>query len=134
MRRRILTAAVLLLVIAAGWFLVRQHLTLEEIAAHDARLRSAIVERPVRSVLLGLLVFIGLSFVPMTAGKSIVFGWLFGLWRGIVIANVGLTVAAIGMFLLGRYGRRSPRRGPRTRRRRPGARTGRPLRRRWARM
>jgi len=41
--------------------------------------------------------------VPATAGKALVFGWLFGLWRGFLIINVGLTIAALAMFGLSRY-------------------------------
>jgi uncharacterized membrane protein YdjX (TVP38/TMEM64 family) len=103
MRRKLLVLVVFIAVIAVGWYFARQHLSLETISRQEARLRAALADYPLRSFLVGLLAYVVLTFVPPTAGKALVFGWLFGLWQGIVIVNVGLTFAAIVMFLISRY-------------------------------
>ena len=103
MKQKLLTLVIVVAIIGVGWYLVRRHLTLETIAAQEARLREALAEGPVIAFLVGLLAYVGLSFFPPTAGKSLVFGWLFGLWQGVLLANFGLTIAAIGMFLVGRH-------------------------------
>lgn len=103
MRKKLLTLMIFVAIIAIGWYVARQHFALETIAVHEARLRATLVERPLTSFLVGLLAYIALSFFPPTAGKAVVFGWLFGLCRGILLANFGLTIAAIVMFLVSRY-------------------------------
>ena len=103
MKRRVLILLAVIAIIAAASYLLRRHISLETIAAEETRLRDALAARPVASFLIGLLLYIGLSFIPPTAGKSLVFGWLFGFWAALVMVNVGLTVAAIGMFLISRH-------------------------------
>ncbi len=90
-------------IIGVGWYFARRYFVLETIAVYEIRLRTELAERPLTSFLVGLLVYVALSFFPPTAGKSLVFGWLFGLWRGILIANFALTIAAVVMFLVSRY-------------------------------
>jgi len=103
MRKKLLTLVIMVVVIGVGWYVVQRYFSLDEIVAHEVRLRAAIDERPATSFLVALLIFVGLSFIPPTAGKSLVFGWFFGLWQGVLLANVGLTIAAVGMFLFSRY-------------------------------
>lgn len=103
MRRKLLTLVIFVAIIGVGWYVARRHFALETIAMHETQLRAALAERPLTSFLAGLLVFVALSFFPPTAGKSLVFGWLFGLWRGVLLANFGLTIAAVVMFLVSRY-------------------------------
>jgi uncharacterized membrane protein YdjX (TVP38/TMEM64 family) len=103
MKKKLLTLVMVILVIGVGWYVARQYFTLDEIAAEETRLRAALAENPVTAFLVGLLVYVVLSFLPPTAGKSLVFGWLYGLWQGVLLVNVGLTIAAIGMFWVSRY-------------------------------
>jgi len=103
MTRRLLVLGMVVAAIGVGSWLVRSHLTVAAIAAQESRLRAVLADRPLAVFLAGLAAYTLLSFVPLTAGKSLVFGWLFGLWQGVVIGNLGLTIAALCMFLLGRY-------------------------------
>jgi len=103
MKRKLLILVVLVAILAVGWYFARQHFSLETIARQEARLRAALADHPLRSFLVGLLAYVVLTFIPPTAGKALVFGWLFGLWQGIVLVNFGLTIAAIVMFLISRY-------------------------------
>ena len=102
-RRKLLTLVIFVAIIGVGWYFARQHFALETVAAHEIRLRAALAERPLTSFLVGLLVYVALSFFTPTVGKSLVFGWLFGLWQGVLLANFGLTIAAVVMFLVSRY-------------------------------
>ena len=53
--------------------------------------------------MVGLVLYFGLSLIPGTAGKSIVFGWLFGFVAALIQVEIGLTAAAVLSFLLGRF-------------------------------
>lgn len=103
MKRKLATFVVLFAVIGAGSLFVVRHFTLDEIAAQESRLRLLLAERPLTSFLAGLLAYTVLSFVPPTTGKSLVFGWLFGLSQGVLMANLGLTIAAVLSFLASRH-------------------------------
>jgi len=103
MRRKLLTFVVFVTIIVVGWYIARRHFALETIVMYENQLRVALAERPMTSFIVGLLVYVALSFFPPTAGKSLVFGWLFGLWRGVLLANFALTIAAVVMFLVSRY-------------------------------
>jgi uncharacterized membrane protein YdjX (TVP38/TMEM64 family) len=48
-------------------------------------------------------VYVGVSLVPGTTGKAILAGWFYGFWAGLVLVNVGLTVAACISFCASRY-------------------------------
>jgi len=81
----------------------RDHISVVRLASREQNLRQAIVGYPVSSLLVGLAIYYALALVPGTLGKAVVFGWLFGLWRGALIADVALTAAALTTFALSRY-------------------------------
>lgn len=103
-RTRKLLILVLALAIFSGlaWY-VKNHVSLEELVVQEQRVREAIANRPWRSFAIGLVIYAVVSLVPGTSGKSVVFGWLFGFWRGVVIILLGLTAAATVIFYLSRY-------------------------------
>jgi uncharacterized membrane protein YdjX (TVP38/TMEM64 family) len=47
---------------------------------------------------IGFIIYTALSLVPGTGGKSMVFGWLFGLWPAVMLVDCALTVAAMLTF------------------------------------
>ena len=51
----------------------------------------------------GVLLYTVLSLIPGTGGKSVVVGWLFGLWAAVAMVEFGLTSAAVVSFLIARY-------------------------------
>lgn len=93
-------AAALLTLLA--WY-VDQHVTLEDLVRQEDRVRAGIAAHPWGSFAIGFGIYAGLSLIPGTGGKAIVFGWLFGFWRAMVIVTVALTCAAIVIFALSRY-------------------------------
>lgn len=93
--------AVTLLALLA-WY-AGTRISIEQVALQEIRLRSHIVAAPWHSFALGLAVYTALSLVPGTGGKAMVYGWLFGFWRALVLVLTGLTLAAMAIFLLSRY-------------------------------
>ena len=83
--------------------LASRHTSLDWFVHNERWLRAAIKANPYKSHVLGFLVYLLLSLVPGTAGKSIVLGWLFGLFAGVVIVNSALVAAALATFLLCRH-------------------------------
>ena len=82
---------------------VRYLPNLEWVAEREDWLRSKIRAAPIACYILGLVCYIGLSLIPGTAGKSIVFGWFFGFVAALFLVEVGLTTAAVVSFLIGRF-------------------------------
>ncbi len=93
-------AAVLLAGLA--WY-VSSYVSLEQLAEQEDRVRAYISLNPWHSFIVGFGIYAGLSLVPGTGGKGIVYGWLFGFWQAVIIVTVGLTLAAMAIFFLSRY-------------------------------
>ena len=101
--RRLLFAMMLILVVFAIGFGVRYLPDLNWIAEREDFLRSKIASAPIACHVLGLFIYMGLSLIPGTAGKSIAFGWFFGFVAAFVLVEIGLTAAAVLSFLAGRF-------------------------------
>ncbi|MFP4417592.1 MAG: TVP38/TMEM64 family protein [Chitinivibrionales bacterium] len=80
--------------------------SLKKLAAHERELRELIEGNQVIAVMLGVLAYTVLSLIPGTSGKSVVAGWLFGHRLGIPLVLSGLTLAAMLIFFVSRYGLR----------------------------
>jgi uncharacterized membrane protein YdjX (TVP38/TMEM64 family) len=93
---------VAILLTGLAWY-VNNYVSLEELAEQESRFRAYISLKPWRSFIIGFGVYAGLSLVPGTGGKGIVYGWLFGFWKAVTIVTVGLTLAATVIFFLSRY-------------------------------
>ncbi len=103
MRRRIVAIVALLAAIGVSTIVVQRHLSLDELITHEALLRTQITDAPMTGVLIGFGIYTIICFVPGTTGKSLIVGWLFGVWQGTIVVNFGLTVAASATFLASRY-------------------------------
>ena len=103
MKRRLLLAMLLVMAVgAAAWF-VHRHLTLDELIAREDQLRTWTDQHTALALVVTLVLYVVVSFVPGTAGKALVCGWLFGVWWGVLIVNLALTTTAVVTFWLGRY-------------------------------
>jgi uncharacterized membrane protein YdjX (TVP38/TMEM64 family) len=102
-RKRRIGALLLVIAVVAGvaWY-AKTHLTLEGLVMQEQQLRESIELWPWRSFAIGLAIYAVVSLIPGTSGKSVIFGWLFGFWRALIIVIVGLTAAAVAMFYLSR--------------------------------
>ena len=100
---RLIIAMILVVAVFAVGFGVQYVPDLNWIAEREESLRSRIAMAPIACWFTGLGLYFCLSMIPGTAGKSIIFGWLFGFWAALFLVEIGLTAAAILSFLVGRY-------------------------------
>lgn len=101
-RKLLIFSLAFLLLLALAWY-ANNLFSLEDLALQEDRFRSAITQNPVRSFLIGFLIYTLLALVPGTGGKAIVYSWLFGFWQAMLIVTVGLSIAAMIIFTLSRY-------------------------------
>lgn len=85
-----------------AWY-VKNYVTLDELIVREQQVREAIELRPWRSFAVGFAIYAVVSLVPGTSGKSVIFGWLFGYGRAVILIIAGLTLAALAMFCLSRF-------------------------------
>ena len=101
--QRILALVGLVVVVATLGIVAHQYSSLQWLIAEETYLLSAVQANPVRSWLIGFVLYLGLSLIPGTAGKSVIAGWLFGFWAGVLMVDVALTAAAMTTFFASRF-------------------------------
>lgn len=102
-QRRFLIGLVFIGLLAVVALFFREHASLDALVLHELRMRDSIAANPVQAWLTGLGVYFLASLIPGTGGKSMVFGWLFGLWPAVLMIDVALTLAALVTFLVSRH-------------------------------
>lgn len=102
-QRRILASIIVIVTIVTLGMLARHYTSVDWLIAQEAQVREYVRANPVRSFLMGFMVYTCLSLIPGTSGKSVVFGWLYGFWTALVLVDMALTVAALLTFLVSRY-------------------------------
>ena len=88
-----------------GVWALGDELTLTKLAAREAAFRQFQTDYPVMVYLVAFAAYVvvaGLS-LPGAAAMTLLFGWLFGFWRGVVVVSFGSTAGATVAFLLSRY-------------------------------
>jgi uncharacterized membrane protein YdjX (TVP38/TMEM64 family) len=103
MKRRLLLFTVFVIILAILYVVFREYVALERVVAYELRLRSLVERYPLRAFAGGLALYVVLSLIPGTTGKSLIYGWLYGFWSALLQVNVALTLAAIITFLFSRY-------------------------------
>ena len=103
LKRRLIVLVLAVAVLAGLVWYVRSYVTIDELVVREQQVRTAIERYPWRSFAIGLAIYTVVSLVPGTSGKSVVFGWLFGLWRAVILIIAGLTAAGLAMFFLSRF-------------------------------
>jgi len=103
MKRKVIVFAMFVGVCCLLFWLFRSWLSLDQLVVHESWLRQQVDEHPWRSSLLGFVIYLAASLIPGTGGKSIVYGWIFGLVAGVEIAVLALTLAATISFCVSRY-------------------------------
>src|SRR5262245_34024076 len=94
-------------VAAAGliWYRFRGQLQLGALAARETELRAAVDANPVGAIAIAFAAYVavtGLS-LPGATAMSVLYGWLFGFWRAVVLVSFASTTGATLAFLLSRY-------------------------------
>ena len=99
---------VLILVISAavlGAWALGDELTLTKLATRETAFRQFQSDYPVMVYLAAFAAYVvvaGLS-LPGAAAMTLLFGWLLGFWRGLLVVSFGSTAGATVAFLLSRY-------------------------------
>ena len=100
---RLLAMIVIILVIGALGLLARQFGSMEWLVKHETQLREWVRRFPWQGWMIGLVIYTACSLVPGLAGKSVVFGWIFGFWQAVLMVDIGLTIAAFAGFVASRF-------------------------------
>ncbi len=106
--KTIAKGVVLTVVVATGFLAYRNFgsmLTLSNLATQETALRAFQDQHPVLIYGLALLVYMavtGLS-LPGAAALTLLYGWYFGVARGVIVVSFGSTAGATLAFLLSRY-------------------------------
>ncbi len=103
LRRVVVLLAVV--IVAAVFVRSRDAISLDALVRQQAALRQAVVDQPLLvlgSAFLLYVVVTGLS-LPGAALMSLVYGWLFGFWRALVLVSFASTLGATIAFLLSRF-------------------------------
>lgn len=95
--------AMIILVIGVLGTLTKEFGSMRWLIENENRMRTFVDDYPWQGWLLGFGLYTAFSLVPGTAGKSVVWGWLFGFWPAVLIIDGGLTIAAILSFLAARF-------------------------------
>lgn len=103
MIRKLLALLGLALIVLMVACVCRRYLNLDTLVEHESFLRHRIEEAPLAMAVVGFLIYVAVTLVPGTAGKAVVFGWLFGAVLGTLVVNAALTAAALIMFSISRY-------------------------------
>lgn len=103
MKRKVIVFVVFVGVCSLLVWLFERWLSLDQLIARELWLRQQVDEHPLRSCLLGFVVYVAASLIPGTPGKSIIYGWIFGAATGLVIVTIALTIAATISFCFSRY-------------------------------
>ncbi len=103
MKTRLLVAIAFAALGTIIWWLAREHLSLERVVERERTLRAQIESQPLLAWAIGFVIYTLVSLFPGTSGKSIICGWLFGLWAGLAMVTMALTSAGCAGFLMSRY-------------------------------
>ncbi len=102
---RIIVFVLFLVALAFGLWMFGDSLSLGSLASREAELRQYQANYPVLVYGIALLIYVsvtGLS-LPGAAGLTLLFGWYFGFWRGLVLVSFASTTGATLAFFLSRY-------------------------------
>jgi uncharacterized membrane protein YdjX (TVP38/TMEM64 family) len=96
-----------LLVLAVSFlaFRYRQELSLDALAAREASLRATADAHPAAALTIAFAAYVvvtGLS-LPGAAAMSVLYGWLFGFWKALLLVSFASTAGATIAFLLSRF-------------------------------
>lgn len=101
--RQLLLPLLIVLLLALLAVSASRFASLDWLVEHDAWLRYQIRAQPITAFVSGFVIYLLVSLIPGTAGKSLVLGWLYGVAAGVVIVNFALVAAAMVTFLFSRH-------------------------------
>ena len=80
-------------------------LSLDNLAAKESELRGYQSDHPYLVYGVAFFIYVGVTglSLPGAAGLTLVYGWYFGFWRGLVLISFASTIGATIAFLMSRY-------------------------------
>ncbi|QDV25521.1 TVP38/TMEM64 family protein [Aureliella helgolandensis] len=103
--RKLLGLGLVLFGAGVLFWLMRGVLSLQYLASQEAQLRAWQTDAPILAATVAVFVYVtvtGLS-LPGAAVLTLVCGWYFGFWQGLLIVSFGSTGGAMVAFLISRY-------------------------------
>ncbi len=103
--QKLLVLAMVATCIAAGFYFFGDSLRLESLVQREVQLKAWKTDHPILTYVIAFLVYVavtGLS-LPGATPLTLVYGWYFGLARGVVLVSFASTAGATLAFLLSRY-------------------------------
>ncbi|MDA1232741.1 MAG: VTT domain-containing protein [Planctomycetota bacterium] len=101
--QRILALVGLVFAIATLGIVTQHYATLDWLITEETYVRNAVESSPLQCWLISFAIYLCLSLIPGTAGKSVVAGWLFGFWAAVLMVDLALTLAALITFFVSRF-------------------------------
>lgn len=105
LRLRLIGLVLVLAAMVVAVLLVGDQRVIESLAAREGDLRALVERRPALAMAAAFVLYVvvtGLS-LPGAAAMSVLYGWLFGFWRALVLVSFASTTGATIAFLLSRY-------------------------------
>ncbi len=102
---KLVLLTLLVVVVAAGYLQFRDTLTLARLAEQEAALRDVQAQHPVLVYGAAFLLYVvgtGLS-LPGATVLTLVYGWYFGIARGVILVSFASTAGATLAFLISRF-------------------------------
>src|SRR6185295_14701710 len=93
---RIAVGIVLVMTMVLVTILLGEKLSLDSLAKQETELRKLRLLHPVIVYAVALLIYVsvtGLS-IPVASALTLLCGWYFGFWRGVVVVSFGSTAGA----------------------------------------
>jgi uncharacterized membrane protein YdjX (TVP38/TMEM64 family) len=102
---RLLVLGLIVSLFAVSYWLFEDSLSLDRLAEREGQFRAYQERHPVLiyGVAFGTYVVVAGLSLPGAAAMTLIVGWLFGFWRGLVLVSFASTTGATLAFLLSRY-------------------------------
>jgi uncharacterized membrane protein YdjX (TVP38/TMEM64 family) len=103
--KKLLVLAVVLAAVVVAYVQFGDSLTLESLAARESQLRQFQADHPILVYGIAFAVYVGVTglSLPGAAALTLLYGWYFGLFRGVIVVSFASTAGATVAFLLSRY-------------------------------
>ena len=102
---RVVVLLVVATVVVTAGYLLRDDLTLEALAAREVQFRQFQTNHPVAVYLVAFCIYVAVTgaSLPGATPMTLVFAWLFGFWRALLLVSFASTAGASIAFLTSRY-------------------------------
>lgn len=106
--RWVIRGGLLMLVVGAFLYVLFAHgdrFTLASLARQEVLFRESLETRPVATYGAAYLLYVAVTALslPFAGVMSLVYGWLFGFWAGVLLVSFASTTGATCAFVLSRY-------------------------------